>query len=161
MTEAVTIKLDDADLQRVLKKVRTVAEMRGAVRGLRAGAAHYRGKIAKYPAASIANSPSNPRGRWYERGYGQRWKKRDGTVAGSRTSQMLGRLWAQREQAGGMQQVVGNRATYAVYVHSSERQVGFHQARGWKNEEQVWEEEKQVILDNVVKEIRRELLTGG
>ncbi len=31
------------------------------------------GTIAPYPPATIANSPENPRLRWYERGYGPRW----------------------------------------------------------------------------------------
>ena len=32
-----------------------------------------RHELTPYPPATIANSPSNPNRRWYERGYGPRW----------------------------------------------------------------------------------------
>lgn len=90
-------------------------------------------EIAPYPRATEANSPSNPTGRWYERGYGRRWLRKDGTIGGAKTSQMLGRRWA-IHAVGATGHSVGNNATYAPYVHASEEQASFHGRRGWKTD---------------------------
>ena len=67
-------------LDKLLRKLKSVAELRGARRGMKAGALHIKGKIATYPPASIANSPAQKR--WYERGYGPKWHRADGTIGG-------------------------------------------------------------------------------
>lgn len=90
------------------------------------------GEIAPYPPSTIANSPGNPTGRWYERGYGPKWRTKAG-VHGRKTSQTLGRRWAVRQR--GMGAVVGNAASYAPYVHNKPKQAGFHAQRGWQTDE--------------------------
>jgi hypothetical protein len=93
-------------------------------------------EIAPYPPATEANSPGNPKGKWYERGYGPRWQRKDGSVGGSKTSQMLGRRWGIRP-FGRIGTLVGNTATYAPFVHSQEDQAAFHGRRGWKTDHAV------------------------
>ncbi len=93
------------------------------------------GEIAPYPPATGGNSPSNPTGRWYERGYGPRWRRKDGSVGGRKTSQMLGRQWGIRA-SGAWGQIVGNRATYAPYVHAEGQQARVHRAHRWVTDRQ-------------------------
>jgi hypothetical protein len=89
-------------------------------------------KMAPYPPATIANSPSNPSGRWYERGYGQRWRTKRGT-GGRATSQMMNRGWSVAPY-GATGWVLGNRATYSGYLHSKATQVSWASSRGWQTD---------------------------
>lgn len=153
MPEQYTIK----GMDKLLRKLKSIEELRGARRGLKAGAVHIKGIISKYPPATIANSPGNPTRRWYERGYGPKWKRRDGSVGGRKTSETLGRKWTIGERAGGLQQVIGNNASYAIYVHSDADQARFHGRRGWKTDLEVIKEEGDHVLKFVQKEVEKEL----
>lgn len=113
--------------------------MRGATKAI---AAEIQGKIAPYPRSTSANSPAGPGSRWYERGYGPRWMRKDGGVGGRKTSETLGRRWgitSHRTSA-----TLSNKASYAVYVHGAEKQARFHSRRGWKTDKwaikQVWQD---------------------
>ena len=64
MTDTITIK----GLDKLTKKIKNIEGLKPVIAALRAGATHIKGKIAKYPPATSANSPSQRR--WYERGYG-------------------------------------------------------------------------------------------
>lgn len=118
-------------------------------------------RLAPYPPASEANSPDNPKGRWYERGYGPRWRRqynrrgnRVRTAGGRKTSQMMNRKWA--VQAGDAGVVLQNSADYSAWVlhdptdTSRPHQASFHTARGWKNDRAVIES---VVRDGTVQEI--------
>lgn len=83
-----------------------------------------RSEVAPYPPAVPPSPPS-----WYERGYGTKYRKRDGGVTGRKTSQMLGRRWSVTARGNGA--VVENSASYAPFVHSYEQQTLLHGARGW------------------------------
>lgn len=89
-------------------------------------------EVAPYSPASAANSPSS--NRWYERGYGPKWRLKDGAVHGRKTSETLGRRWgiATRGRVG---HVLGNIASYAKWVHGEKTQARVHKARGWVTDE--------------------------
>ena len=146
-------------MSKLLRKLKTIEELRGAKRGLKAGALHVKGKIDEYPPSTTANSPGNPTGRWYERGWGSRYKRLDGVVTGKKTSETLGRKWTTAEQNAGLTQVIGNNASYAPYVHDAEEQAKIHGDRGWKTDEQVLREEGDKVLQFIQREVEREL--GG
>jgi hypothetical protein len=82
--------------------------------------------VSEYPPASAANAPNH---RWYERGYGPRWSRKDGSIGGSKTSEMLNRSWGIARKRWGM--VLGSRASYSPVVHHHKEQARFHKARGW------------------------------
>lgn len=107
------------------------------------------GKIAPYPPATIANSPSNPKGRWYERGYGPRWKVKSGDVHGRKTSETLGRRWAVAALQGGGHKI-GNIASYAKFLHSERDQATWAGVRGWVTDKTAVQH---VIRSGVVKRI--------
>lgn len=113
-------------------------------------------RVAEYPEATEANrarswqssaySISTRRranlNAWYERGYGQKWVRKDGTVNGRATSRFLGRQssraikeptsWSHDVQArsGSIEGVIGNSAEYAPYV-IGDKQASYHAAHGW------------------------------
>lgn len=118
------------------------ADFRPAMRGAtRAIAAEVQGVIAPYPKESEANkarafgsafsiSTRKAANRWYERGYGPRWARKDGGVGGTKSSETLGRRWGIK-RSGRIGAVLGNIASYAPFVHSDEKQAKFHGRRGW------------------------------
>jgi hypothetical protein len=145
-------------MDELIRKIDTVTKMKGAKRGLKAGAEHIEGTIKEYPRKTMANNPDNPTGRWYERGYGPRWKrKRKQGIGGRKTSETLRAQWSTKSRAGGLQQVIGNSASYSKYVHSEEDQAGFHGDRGWKTDEQVLDSEGDKVLNFIKHEIEKEL----
>ena len=99
-------------------------------------------RIAPYPPSTQANSPrpwtSGGRNSWYERGYGTRWARKDGSIGGRKSSQTMNRRWS--IQRNGNSTTLSNGATYSPYVHrdgnSPPHQAGFHAARGWQTEVQ-------------------------
>ena len=153
MPSSVTIK----GLDKLLRKLDNVASLSAARNALRAGALHIKGKVDTYPPSTIANSPSNPTGRWYERGFGPRWvRKRTGGIGGSKTSETLGRKWTTASEAGGLRQVIGNNVSYGEYVQG-EKQASFHRSRGWKTVEDIAEQEAETVVRFVQSEIEKAL----
>ena len=110
-------------------------------------------RMSPYAPMSQANSPSNPTGRWYERGYGLRWKTRKG-VGGRETSETMNRRWAIQPTNNGA--TLKNLASYSAYVYhdpedtGSPHQAWFHKARGWKNDADVI---KSVVSDGTVQTV--------
>jgi len=143
-------------LDEIIRKIDSVAKLKRAVNGLRAGAVHIEGKMKQYPGSSIANSPSNPTGRWYERTYGPRWRRRDGSIGGRKTSEDLRSKWTIASEASGLRQVIGNNVSYGIHVQG-EKQAHFHAARGWKTTEQVAKEETDTVVNFVKSEIDKDL----
>ena len=111
-------------------------------------------EVSPYPPATIANSPANPSGRWYERGLGV--VKRSGKVY--KTSQNLFDQWYVQAQEEAVE--VGNNATYAGFVHGTiGQQAFFHAARGWKSLYDTAIEKLPQIVQNIQNQINR--IWGG
>ena len=92
-----------------------------------------RGKIAVYPP----KRPPATRGRWYQRGYGPRWRRKDGSIGGRKTSEQLGQRWTTRQKGTGA--VVGNAASYSPFVQNEEKQAAVHRAAGWMTDKKAVE----------------------
>lgn len=150
-------------LKRKARNLQQLDELRGEVR---AGAIHVMGKIKQYPPATEANMPRtkvvrSPGGTtlstrtlpWYERGYGVRYPGGGGRPV----SEQLGLRWTVRSLAGGLAAVISNNASYAVFVHSEEKQARFHGRRGWMTDKDVLEQEKDTIRKKLQVGVRREL----
>lgn len=111
-------------LEQVQRKIRAISDKSARKRVLSVGGFVAQGILAQYPPSTVANSPANPSGRWYERGFGTRTP----TGRSYRTSETLGRRWTMRATAD--EAVVGNNASYAPFVQG-EKQAAFHKRRGW------------------------------
>lgn len=112
-----------------------------------------RGKVAVYPT----KRPSTTPGRWYRRGYGPMWRRKDGSIKGRRTSEQLGQRWSVKQKGTGA--VVGNAASYSGWVQSAESQAAVHRASGWMTDEKAVEEVgksgdvERIVGDAVVNEM--------
>jgi len=149
---SVTIRLEGLDdLQRKLG-ANFSPLMRAATTGI---AADIQKEIAPYPPATLANSPTQKR--WYERGYGTKYRRLDGGITGRKTSQALGRSWGIKS-SGSIGAELGSRATYSPYVHSDKLQADFHKRRGWKTDKQAVEK---VIKRGVVEKHLRAVIRKG
>ncbi len=149
------------DLQR-----RLGADFKPAMRGAtRAIALEIQGEIAPYPPSTEANRPRSSLATrralpWYERGYGTRWHRRDGTVGGRKTSETLGRRWGIK-RSGGTGAVLGNIASYSPYVHSHDKRAKFHKRRGWvSDEEAIKDVERAGTIERIVRDAIMHALKG-
>lgn len=111
--------------------------------------------LRKYPDATEGNRARTfqPGGdnTWYERGYGPRWARKDGTVGGKKTSRNLGKQWATRTRifAQGsavldvkgpvIEGVAGNTTFYVDYVQGDAQQP-WHKRHGWVTVDQALDE---------------------
>lgn len=126
----------------------------------KAVAAQVQGEIAPYPPASAANRPGGPGSRWYERGYGSRWRRMDGSIGGRPTSETLGRRWS-ISGWGGIGAVVRNIASYSIYVHDHGYRAWFHKRRGWvSDKEAVDKVMSSGVVDRIVDAALVRLLRG-
>lgn len=143
--------IGDEALKRKLSKLGNLNFLRPTMKAV---GIQVRGKAKIYPPSTIANSPSMPR--WYERGYGPRWRKADGSVGGRATSETLGKRWTSRTTSN-TRAVIGNNASYAPFVHDPERQASALDRIGWKTTDQIAEEEEIKVLKAIQKAVDREL----
>jgi hypothetical protein len=151
MTEPIRIE----GIEPLLRKLKSIDDLKPVKAAIKAAALHIKGKIAVYPSSSIANSETQ--GRWYERGYGPKWRRKDGSVGGRKTSETLGRRWTIQIKNSGLTAIVGNNTSYGPYVQSAEKQAKFHGLRDWKTDEQVLDEERDTVTNFVLGYIQREL----
>ena len=143
-------------MNKLLRKLDTLGKLKGAKRGLKTGAEHIEGTIKEYAPKSAANVPKS-HGRWYERGWGSKYRRLDGVITGKKTSETLRTGWSTKSRNSGLTQVIGTNVSYAPYVQSKEKQARFHKARGWKTDEQVLKSEGEQVLKFIQHEIDREL----
>lgn len=124
--------------------------------GIKAAAAHVKGKIAIYPPKTAANTP----GRRDSHGRKMGWyiRHRGGFSSSGRqtsSSETLGQKWTVTSRDGGLTGVVGNNVSYGPFVQDAEKQARFHGARGWKTTQTVAEEQAaniRQIVEQYIKE---------
>ena len=167
----------------ILERLERLERMDGVQAALMAAGKHVKGVVDDYPPETEANKPTNPSGRWYERGYGPRWwvkggevsagyggksaqaqrreilgKARKGLIHGRKTSKDLDKQWTIKP-LWATAVVVGNNVSYAPFVQDEERQARFHKRRGWPTVQQVARQETEWVVRFVTAYLRR--LIGG
>lgn len=80
-----------------------------------------------YPPQTIANDPAQPR--WYERLWGSRWRRKDGSIGGRHTSERLYFKWKIEQVGNGAR--ISNTASYAGWVQGN-KQTKVMKRIGWK-----------------------------
>lgn len=148
-------RIEIKGLDKTLRKLSHPAHVAAAKRGLQAGAVHIKGTVDEYPPATEANSPGQPR--WYERGYGPRWRRKSGGIGGRKSSETLGRKWTVASRNAGLTQIVGNAVSYGPFVQDEDRQASFHKRRGWGTIQKAAKEESGPVLRFVKAEIDKVL----
>ena len=113
-------------------------------------------RIAPYPPPPPWVGQST---RWYERGYGPRWRRADGSIGGRKTSETLGRRWD--IQPRGLGAELRNLASYTGYVHDAKKQSALMESLAWKTDEiAVGEVERLGIIEREVEAAIRRALGG-
>lgn len=153
MADPITVQLEGLD--EILNNVDSVAKLKGLQAAMLAAGTHVKSKVNKYPASTEANKANNPTGRWYERGYGPRWRRKDGSVGGRKTSEMLNRSWSVATRDSGATLVVGSHASYSPYVMDKNKQADFHKQRGWKTVQEIGEQEAKTIIEFIKKHMQK------
>jgi len=160
MPEAVTIK----GLPELDRKLDNLQDLKKLVPALKAASSHLKGSVAQYPPQSDANAARGfnsfysmktrkPVNTWYQRGYGPKWVRKDGTVKGRKTSETLGRKWTRRINRSDYSFIVGNNVSYGEYVQDKGKQARFHKRRGWKTIQDVVKEETDTVVRFVKAEV--------
>jgi hypothetical protein len=141
-------------LEGLVEKITRLEQLEAVKAGIRAIAIYIKGKIAKYPASTIANNPGQKR--WYERGWGTHWATRWGPH-GYATSETLGRSWAVESTNSGFGAIVGNDASYGRKVQDADVQADFHAWRGWVTVQDVADEETEYVNDVLTEIVQEEI----
>lgn len=106
------------------------------------------GRIAAYPTQPKPKHPN----RYYQRGYGMRYRRADGSLVGKKTSESLGKRWSVRRR--GLGAVLANSASYGPYVHrfgpGKPKQTQQHAQTGWRTDESV---AREVETDGTAEEL--------
>ena len=117
------------------------------------GAQMLKSYIAKYADQTAANKAGGPGSRWYVRGSGPRWMRKDGSINGMQTSEALGRRWA--VEVHDTEAIVGNNASYARFVQSDSEQATVHRRNQWRTDVEAIREVGPRIAEMARVEIQR------
>jgi hypothetical protein len=140
-----TLSLKIEGIDKLVAKLNVIEAAKYLRPFMSAAVAEIKDGVAVYPPATDANNSMARR--WYERGYGPRWQRRDGSVGGRRTSERLGTRWTTKVTNGGLTGEVGNNASYARYVQDRVKQAWFHRRTGWVTAQDVLEERGPRVLE--------------
>jgi len=138
-------------LDRLEKKIGKLQADRWKQEAVRLAADTITSEVSEYPPPSEANRPGANRRRWYQRGWGEKWR-----TGGRRTSEQLGQKWTTKVK--GLMVEIGNVASYAIYVQGK-RQAKFHKMRGWKRLDKTADR----LLPQIAKQLQRKVhqILGG
>lgn len=118
---------------------------------------------AGYPQAGPWNSDPGTRGdhRWYQRGFGTRYKRKDGTTGGKNTSQKLQKSWqVEVQRLNEFSASAFTEVTYAPLLFDPNQKVHWAEGHGWQDLDQIEKDyaprfEKMVLeeIDNQIEKI--------
>jgi len=119
-------------------------------------AAELKDLASAYPVEGAWNKAPGTRGnnRWYQRKYGARWKRKDGTLGGTNNSQELQTSWNIERR--GETASVWTAVTYAPFLLDANQRVHWADGHGWQTTDQIAEEYmprlEEIILDEIGKD---------
>lgn len=111
-----------------------------------------RDALVDYPPETAGNRPrtfkSGAQNIWYERGFGSKWARKDGSVGTAETSEELNRSWTTEARgfAAGVRGIVGTKASYAPLVQDQKQQTTTHERHKWPTVQGVLEEKARQII---------------
>ena len=132
------------------------ADLQPAFKAITMGiAAEVQNVLAPYPPAPAAGNP------WYERGFGTKYRRKDGRITGRRTSEMMERKWSIISRSA-MKAVLMNKASYSGWVHDSDDQTSRHAATGWQTDQTAADIiERSGIAQRIAEEAIAKVLKAG
>lgn len=155
------IRVQVQGMEGVRGSLERVRRLRGARKGLAAAAVHIKSQFATYPPRRTVTRKSV-----YGRSFASDAQRRfifaairrgdiPYTRGINRTSEALGRRWTVEARRGGLEQVVGNNASYAEYVQG-DRQSKLMAAMGWERVDVIVKREARTVQRIVDYYVERE-----
>lgn len=175
MTTTIEIK----GLDKLLRDLDPVRARRGMTTAMQGAVRIVQKDLKEYPPKSEANQPrtfnsayslTGARGNrrlgrviaraansWYQRGYGTKWARKDGSIGGYASSKKLGGQWNVKVSAHGkvIEGIVGNLVPYGPFVQDKEQQAWYHARRKWPTVQGVLENRTRQIMDFFEQAVRR------
>ena len=155
----ITLRVSGIDgVRRWLDPKRINRAMQRAIRQI---AIAGRAIVAQYPTAGPWNAPKPYPGRWYQRGFGTRYRTKAGLLRGRNTSQNLQKSWTWQRR-GPMSASIftkkqgGGEVDYAQYLHLPGKRVDWAAAHGWRTLDEIGDEIAAKVVDRAVDKALKE-----
>ncbi len=145
--------IDTRELNALMKRMSKVDVKKFIRSDLVNTAFEIKAEASEYPLVI----PDRSKPRWYERGLGQAYRRADGGITISRTSEKLSQGWFVRGVSQGVK--IGARASYAGWVHGA-KQTRLHARNRWKKLSKVAQSEVNKLTKRMAKKIGREMVRG-
>jgi hypothetical protein len=157
----ITLRLSAPNGAAIIRKLARLQDLGTIVaRPLRDSAMLINNDLRRYPPISEANQPpSPPPGRFYTRGVGGFYVRKDGRMRRISTSQRLGVSWSTRytSQPNLARAEITTNVTYAPQVHGTADQKHYHKRRGWQTVQMLFDKHRASIVNNVAQAVNRAL----
>lgn len=141
----------DKELIAKLNRVGSLTFLRPA---MQSSIVHVESIAKNYPPTTNANTPKADKP-WYERGYGTKWRRGDGSIGGRATSEQLGDRWTNRVESA-TRAKTENPVSYGDYVMGQEQSSVLAKI-GWKTTDTIAEETTAEVLKTIQGAVDREL----
>ena len=156
-----TVGIEIKGLGNLEKKINSLAQMKAVKAALQNAGTHVKGEMARYPQRKhitiqqVGGWASEKQRRWFFAAL------RSGEIdvpyrrGQSPGTEDLGQRWTVTTKDGGLTVVVGNNASYALYVQGDDKQSQMMKLIGWKTDKQVVEKEKDKMTGYLEKAIKK------
>lgn len=117
-------------------------------------------RLRVYPPAGQWNAMPGTRGdmRWYQRLFGPRYMRKNGSLGGKNTSQQLQRSWKvevmSRDE---FTASVFTEVTYAPYLYDPKKRVSWAAEHGWKTTDEISDDYIERFLELAADEVEKKL----
>lgn len=156
MTKAVEIKPDFAQVRKWLESVINDPDTRRRV--LIRASLELTDRARAYPPAGPWNSAPGINGRgWYQRQFGPRWLRRDGTTGGRNTSERLQKNWRTEISNDVYSASVYTPVSYAPFLYDPAQRASWAAAHGWATIDQIANDYTPRFLELVGDEIDKQI----
>jgi len=147
------LQVDEESLRRTLETLDPSTVLAAADRALEKLGNEVKIASIPYPPEAAWNQPGAYPHRWYQRHFGPRWARVDGSIGGRDTSERMQKQWLV-ERRRPLEVAVVNKASYACWVVGDE-QASFHAERGWRKTSDIAREKLDMYQSLLEQELRR------
>jgi len=117
---------------------------------------------AAYPVEGAWNRAPGTKGNnvWYQRQYGTRYKRKDGTIGGRNTSQRLQKNWfTEVQRKDKFTASAFTNVTYAPFLLDMDRRVHWAAGHGWQSLDEIETDYmprfEKIVLDEIDKQVEK------
>jgi hypothetical protein len=123
------------------------------------GSLELKDRYIVYPTAGKWNSAPGTKGnnKWYQRKFGSRYLRKDGTTGGRNTSQNLQTSWQSQLAADDYFISTFTAVTYAPYLYDPAQRVGWAAGHGWQDVNEIAENYAPRLVEIVGEEIDKQI----